>query len=562
MENINPSDEEWFSQIKEPLIPSNMSKMSWDEEADVVVIGCGGGGVSAALEASEQNQQVLMIDRFFGGGATAASGGVFYAGGGTKIQKEAGVEDNPDEMFKYLQMETQGIVKDSTLRKFCEDSPKNVDWLLGHGVEFNASVYKKKTSYPTSNYYLYHSDNSLVPKYAEIAKPAARGHRGYIKKGLRVTGLGGSIFDPLFNSAKKNGVKVLLQTEAIRLIQNRGGRVVGLEVLQIPPGTKSAKRHMKFSKRAQGFQMYIRPIANYYRKKAIAIEENERKTKTIKAKKGVILSTGGFIFNRQMVRKYIPKYERGLPLGTTGDDGAGIRLGQSVGGVSDHMNRATAWRFLNPPLAWGQGIVVNKRGERYCNEMVYGSVLGEAMCEDHEGKGILIIDSRLRKEALYQLGPGKLLPFQRNPVILNMLFKTKKARTIAGLAKKCNMSPLKLYSSIDKYNLASKGDSKDPFGKPQEDCKGIIESPFFAIDVSLENRLFPCSVITLGGLKINEETGNVINKEGKNIEGLYAAGRTAVGVCSNIYVSGLSIGDCIFSGRRAGLYVSGLEAQN
>ena len=61
MENINPSDEEWFSQIKEPLIPSNMSKMSWDEEADVVVIGCGGGGVSAALEASEQNQKVLMI---------------------------------------------------------------------------------------------------------------------------------------------------------------------------------------------------------------------------------------------------------------------------------------------------------------------------------------------------------------------------------------------------------------------------------------------------------------------------------------------------------------------
>ena len=161
MENINPSDEEWFSQIKEPLIPSNMSKMSWDEEADVVVIGCGGGGVSAALEASEQNQQVLMIDRFFGGGATAASGGVFYAGGGTKIQKEAGVEDNPDEMFKYLQMETQGIVKDSTLRKFCEDSPKNVDWLLGHGVEFNASVYKKKTSYPTSNYYLYHSKKHL-----------------------------------------------------------------------------------------------------------------------------------------------------------------------------------------------------------------------------------------------------------------------------------------------------------------------------------------------------------------------------------------------------------------
>ena len=155
-----------------------------------------------------------------------------------------------------------------------------------------------------------------------------------------------------------------------------------------------------------------------------------------------------------MVRRYIPKYENGFPLGTTGDDGAGIRLGQSVGGVAAHMNRATAWRFLNPPVAWGQGIVVNAQGERYCNEMVYGSILGEAMIENHNGKGILIIDSQLRKETLSQLGPGKLMPFQRNPVILNMLFKSKKAKTIAGLAKKCDMSPLKLYDSIEKYNLS------------------------------------------------------------------------------------------------------------
>ena len=71
------------------------------------------------------------------------------------------------------------------LKKFCEDSSNNVDWLMKHGVLFNSSLYRKKTSYPTSEYYLYHSDNSLVPKYAEQAIPAARGHRGYIKKGLR-----------------------------------------------------------------------------------------------------------------------------------------------------------------------------------------------------------------------------------------------------------------------------------------------------------------------------------------------------------------------------------------
>ena len=555
MVNINPSHKDWYSQIKEPLVKSE-SSISWDEEADVVVIGCGGAGISAALEAAERRQKVLIIDRFFGGGATAASGGVVYAGGGTRIQKEADVEDSPEEMYKYLKMETQGIVKDSTLRKFCEDSKYNIDWLIEKGVQFNASVYKKKTSYPTSNYYLYHSDNSLVPKYAEQAIPAARGHRGYIKKGLRVTGLGGSIFNPMLESAIASGVKLMLQTEALRLVTNTRGKVIGVKAMQIPPGSSAAKKHMKYSKRAQAFQMYIRPIAKFYRKKAIKIEEEERESKLIRAKKGVVLSSGGFIFNRKMVKKYIPKYEQGLPLGTTGDDGAGIRLGESVGGVSDFMHRATAWRFLNPPVAWGQGIVVNQKGERYCNEMVYGSVLGEIMCEKHKGKGTLIIDRTLRNETLKQIGPGKLMPFQRNPVILNLLFNTKRSKTIAGLAKKCGMSPLKLYNSIEKYNLASKGEIADPFGKPQEDCRGILKGPFYAIDVSLDNRLFPCSVITLGGLRVDEETGNVKSSDNKDIPGLYAAGRTAVGVCSNIYVSGLSIADCIFSGRRAGFNVS------
>jgi len=53
-------------------------------------------------------------------------------------------------------------------------------------------------------------------------------------------------------------------------------------------------------------------------------------------------------------------------------------------------------------------------------------------------------------------------------------------------------------------------------------------------------------------LEVDETTGNVINTQGEAIKGLFAAGRSAVGVCSNIYVSGLSIADCVFSGRRVG----------
>ena len=62
----------------------------------------------------------------------------------------------------------------------------------------------------------------------------------------------------------------------------------------------------------------------------------------------------------------------------------------------------------------------------------------------------------------------------------------------------------------------------------------------------------PLPCLTLGGLRVNEETGGVLNQSNVEIPGLYAAGRTAVGICSNIYVSGLSVADCIFSGRRIG----------
>ena len=61
-----------------------------------------------------------------------------------------------------------------------------------------------------------------------------------------------------------------------------------------------------------------------------------------------------------------------------------------------------------------------------------------------------------------------------------------------------------------------------------------------------------CPAITLGGLRVDEATGGVLNAQGQTIPGLYAAGRTAIGVASNRYVSGLSLADCLWSGRRAG----------
>tara|TARA_B110000014_G_scaffold135908_1_gene94040 strand:+ start:2490 stop:4160 length:1671 start_codon:yes stop_codon:yes gene_type:complete len=555
MENqIKPGDQHWFSNVVSPINHS-INPVDWEAETDVIVVGAGGAGISAALEASEHAKKVILLDRFHEGGATAASGGVFYAGGGTSIQEEAGEEDTPENMYNYLKMEVQDVVKDSTLRKFCDDSRANTDWLIKHNVKFQGSVYKQKTSYPPPGYFLYHSDNSLVPEYIKNAKPAARGHRGYVESKL-ATGHGVTIFNPLRDSALRNGVTIEIQSEVVGLINNDNNEVIGVQVYKFQ-SEQIAKKHLKYSKRATALHLYVTPLANYYRRLARNLEENGRDLKFIKARKGVVLTCGGFVFNRPMLEHYAPKYSAGYPLGTTGDDGSGIRLGQSVQGAVDRMDLGSAWRNINPPVSWSRGVIVNKEGQRYTNEMVYGANLGKAMCEDNEGKGYVILDKKLWKESWKQIMPGKVLAFQRNPALLGMLFGSKKAKTLEELAKKANMEPSILIDQVQRYNSDISEGSEDQYGKAQKDCVPIEEGPFYAIDISVDSPYVPCPVITLGGLVINEETGNVKNNDGKDIKGLYAGGRTAIGICCNIYVSGLSIADGIFSGRRAGLNISG-----
>ncbi len=133
--------------------------MTSSQPYDLIVVGMGAAGVCAAIEAAERGLDVLIVDRFAGGGATAISGGVVYAGGGTSIQHEAGIGDSPEAMFQYLKLETQGVVSDDTLRRFCETSPEMIEWLRQHGVPFEASLCPDKTSYPSNDYYLYYSGN-------------------------------------------------------------------------------------------------------------------------------------------------------------------------------------------------------------------------------------------------------------------------------------------------------------------------------------------------------------------------------------------------------------------
>jgi 3-oxo-5alpha-steroid 4-dehydrogenase len=256
-----------------------------------------------------------------------------------------------------------------------------------------------------------------------------------------------------------------------------------------------------------------------------------------------------------MLAEHAPLYLRCLPLGTAGDDGAGIRLGISAGGATARMERVSAWSFFVPPEALMRGVLVDRQGKRICNEELYGATQAEQIAA-RGGDAYLVFDSRTHREGVRQLW-DQAAAFQLLYMLPALLWRRTKARSLGALAARLEMPLGQLQATMTAYNAAAEHCAPDPLGKGPEHCLPQSRPPFYAIDCSLDwTKGVPCSAMTVGGLVVDEDTGQVLNGDGLAIEGLYAAGRNAVGICSRAYVSGLSIADCVFSGRRAGRHVA------
>ncbi|MFJ4387618.1 FAD-binding protein [Pseudomonas sp. NPDC089408] len=549
---MSAAEKSTCTDIQPVLQVAHSGALHWDDQCDVLVIGWGAAGACAALEARAQGADVLVADRFQGGGASAKSGGVVYAGGGTRQQRAAGFEDTPEAMFAYLRHETQGVVADATLQRFCQDSAGNLAWLENHGVPYAHSMPPGgKTSYPPDGCFLYYSGNEMVPSHRGALAPAPRGHRT-VGKGQ----CGAVLFAHLKSACLRNGVRAQLQAAARRLVVDSRGRVLGAELWCLPAGSKQAQLHATWAARAERLQNLAPRYSETLRKRLRQLERDHARPRLVRARGGVVLSTGGFIFNRELIAQHAPKYRRNFKVGATGCDGSGLRLGLAAGGVADRLARVSAWRFINPPLCWPKGIVVNALGRRFVNEEVYGATLGEPLCEEQGGKAWLVLDARLRQQAIRQALFAGYWWFQRLPALALMLWRVRKGQSIEQLAYATGMRSDELRSALGAYNAAARGDAADPFGKSAESRQVLAKGPFYACDISVGNPLFPMGALTLGGLKVDESNGAVLDAQGLAIAGLYAAGRTAIGIPSHLYVSGLSLADCVFSGRRAGQAVA------
>jgi 3-oxo-5alpha-steroid 4-dehydrogenase len=546
-----PGDAGWHSYVESALRMEDTDAVQWSDTADVVVAGFGGAGACAALEAKSHGADVLAIDRFSGGGATSVSGGVYY-GGGTKVQKQAGVEDSAEELYKYLKMETQGVVKDETLRKFCNDSGNNLDWLTSQGVKFGGPVYEKKTVYPPDGYYLYYSGNEQLRDYSRVAKPAPRGHRA-VGKGIFC---GQYIFPALRDSAQRAGVRLLPHSPVTRLVLDRQGKVLGVEVNQLPPDSAAFRKHERGYQRFQKFLRFSVSKGVAAIKEYENLEKSAGQRKLIRARRGVILSTGSFAFNREMVRQYAPGYIGSAPAASAGCDGSGLRLGQTAGGVLDRMHVVSAWRWISPPLSFLQGIIVDKSGHRFIEEDSYSGRLGEKIGEHRNHTAYLVIDRRSYIDAWKEASPlrSRIL-YESVPIVRTLMGNCRKGKTLAEVAAHYDLPAGTLERTVEEYNAGAQS-GVDAIGKTKPYLRALGPGPYYIVDISTGNPVTICASIPMGGLRVNEETGNVIRADGSDIPGLYAAGRNAIGICSHFYVSGTSIADCVFAGRRAGRHAA------
>jgi len=546
---MRTDDPNWHSRVEAPIALGETAT-DWHDSADVVIVGLGGAGVCAALEALDQGASVIAIDRFTGGGATRMSGGVYYAGGGTRYQKEAGVRDDAEQMYKYLKLEVGDAVSDATLRDFCDTSDESIEWLARHGVPFKGTLSPVKTSYPAKGHFLYYSGNEAQAEYADHARPAQRGHRTF---GDGLTGH--RFFDALLKSALAKGLKLYPFSEARRFILSATGEIEGIEIRRVQQGSRPAAALGKINtKFAKPTTLLFSGVAERLVRDANGLSDRDGQATAIRIGKAVILAAGGYIHNRKMVGHYAPGYLGATPLGSIGCDGSGIRLGQSLGAQTDRMENISAWRQFQPPAALATGIVVNALGERFVSEDCYGGKIGFHIGEENGGTAFIILDSRLRRKALLQALPGqaKLFRLQGAPALMGMFRSSTKAETLAELAAKCGMDPARLIEAVSHYNRSSQGLEAPRFRKAADFIGEIVKPPFYAIDISIGNKGYLCPSISLGGIVVDERTGQALDENSVPIPKLYAAGKNAKGISSHRYVSGISLADCVYSGRIAG----------
>jgi succinate dehydrogenase/fumarate reductase flavoprotein subunit len=527
-------------------------------ETDVLVVGSGGAGLAAALAAKHGGAEVLVVEKSAKvGGTTAVSGGVMWIPNNHHM-KAAGIADSREEARAYMRRLADGRSSDALIDTYLDEAPA----MLRFVEEVTPLKFAALPRYPD-----YH------PEF-EGAKPGGRS----LDPGLFDTNQLGPWKDKLRRSPIF-GMTAMSVTEATdwgvfakplalpyKLLGKRyseglvcyGGALVG--------GLLKA-----------ALDLGIEPRLGVAARELILEEGRVAGLRTADgefvARRGVILASGGFEWNRQLVAQFLGG-QLTHPNSPPGNEGDGLKMVMAAG--ADLGNMSEAWwcpsliipgeEYDGRQLHRGDfsirslphSIIVNKSGRRFVNEAQnYNDLMKPFFAVDpvrYERPNLpawLVFDQAyVEKYALLTVVPGMPVPefIPREP-------------TLSALASRLGIDETGFIQTVTRFNqLAERGTDEDfgrgasvydhfygdPDNRPNPNLGTIAKPPFFALEVHAG------AIGTKGGARTNERA-QVLHVGGQAIPGLYAAGNVMAGVMGAGYPgAGSTIGAAMTFGFLAG----------
>jgi len=471
----------------------------------VIVVGGGLGGMSAANTVLENNGKVVLLDKssFCGGNSTKATSGI--NGAGTRTQKEKGIADTTD-IFTADTLKG-GAKKPEIVKVLCENSGRDVEWLMD---KFNL-------------------DLSLVARLGGHSQP--RTHRGKERfPGMTITYALIQMVEKVAESTDL--AKIITKARVFKLLTDKAGNCVGCV----------------YEKAGQEFQEHG----------------------------PVILASGGFgadFSNNSLLAQYRPDL---MHLPTTNGEhctGDGIKMGEEIGGSSIDLEWVQVHptglvkpddadakiKFLAAEALRGVGgLIINRNGERFCNELGRRDYVTGEMWKNNAPFRLVLnkaASDEISWHCKHYTGRG-VMKFYENG---------------KQLAEDMGVPLSTIENTHENHYAAAKKTEKDPDGGPHnaypsgkswDDASGKTGSgkKFYHNIIpgsAVATQPFYVAIITpvihycMGGLEI-EADSTVVRKGGGRIEGLYAAGEVAGGVHGNNRLGGNSLLDCVVFGRVAG----------
>ncbi len=268
--------------------------------------------------------------------------------------------------------------------------------------------------------------------------------------------------------------------------------------------------------------------------------------KTVKiSAKAVILATGGFGANANLVAKYQPEFKKYPTTNQPGATGDGIQLGTAIGAQAVSMDQIQVHptvakvddhAFLIGEVLRGEGaILVNQAGQRFVNELDTRKTVTNAIETLNEGGAQLIFNQSVRDRV-------KAVEFY------DRIGLVQSSSNLNQLATQIKIDQTKIEQTVATWNQAVAQRSDLQFGRTTGMERQLNVGPYYAIHIS------PAVHYTMGGLKINAQT-QVLDQNNHPIEGLFAGGEVAGGLHGNNRIGGNSIAETVIFGRQAGQQV-------